>query len=404
MIERNDTIATNDNFDATNKNSTCPFVQSITPTNLSSSDEKTAGTTTTSIKFDWSEEELSYAQSAYFVGYISTMIIGANFLIQGLGFYRGLLVLLALSTIGLLLFPLATSSFGLYGAIIVRFLIGASHGPCTSLIAYSWYLWMLPTELTRANAAANVGSGLGSTMSMIVSGQLLGIIGWARLHYLMGAVSAIVAVVWFVFADDAPEQADKSMLRPLRFSNQISLDEKQLIIESRAAKRSGKKVPWAKLFTSVDVWFFSAAWFLVTGAYISMNMYGMRYAVYVSQIPIKMVTEYGGIAAICSVPILILFAVLTDCCISKGLSTPMARKATYTIFVAMALVSFVPILLFPCDMIIVIVFMFSSSLAMGTVLTVSTKPVPNEMAGEYSGQVYSVANTLGNASGIFSEY
>ena len=192
--------------------------------------------------------------------------------------------------------------------------------------------------------------------------------------------------------------------RPFRFSNQISNDERQLIIKSRASKRSGRRVPWFKLFSSIDVWLFSAAWFLASIAYVSIDMFGVRFAVYVTQISIKKTTELGGVAMMISLVLLMINALLTDCCIKHGFSAPIVRKSTYTVFTVVAVLSFLPVIYYKCDMMIVIIFMFTAKLAAGTVMTVSNKPVPNEMAGEYSGQLYAFANTLSNLAGVISKF
>ena len=401
MVERNDTAVTNDHIDLSESpDFTCP-VWNVTDETVQTVDQKPVSTTQ---KFDWSEEEIGYVQSAYFVGYISTMIIGANVIIQGFGFYRGCLLLLVLSTLGLFIFPLITQSFGLYGAIGLRFILGATHGPCTSLVAYSWYLWVLPYELTTANTISNLGAGAGAVGSMVISGLLLEVIGWVSLHYVTGGISVAIVILWFLFADDAPEQETKQIWRPFSFSNQISDKERQLIVESRPSKRSGKKLPWSKLLSSLNVWLFSAAWFLITAAYITMNLLGMRYSVYISQIPLKVATGYGSIGAMISFPTLMGFAMLSDCTIKNGRSSSLVRKCTFTLFTIISILSIIPMIVYPCSMSIVLICMTVASLSMGTVLTISTKPIPNEMAGEYSGQLYAFSNTLGNLSGVISKY
>ena len=403
MVERNDTAVTNDHTDLSDKNFTCP-VWNVTDDTIQPENQLDKKSIITTQKFDWSEEEIGYVQSAYFVGYISTMIIGANIIIQGFGFYRGCLLLLVLSTLSLLIFPLMTQLFGLYGAIGLRFLLGATHGPCTSLVAYSWYLWVLPYELTTANTISNLGAGAGAVGSMVISGQLLEVIGWVNLHYVIGGISVAIVMLWFLFADDAPEQETKQVWRPFSFSNQISDKERQLIVENRPSKRSGKKLHWAKMFSSMNVWLFSAAWFLITAAYITMNLLGMRYAVYISQIPLKVATGYGSIAALVSFPTLMGFAMLSDCTIKNGISSSLVRKCTFTLFTIISILSILPMIIYPCNMTIVLLCMMVSSLSMGTVLTISTKPIPNEMAGEYSGQLYAFSNTLGNISGVISKF
>lgn len=49
--------------------------------------------------FDWNEKQVGMLQSAYFIGYMGTMMIGANTVLRVLGQFKGILVLLALNLI-----------------------------------------------------------------------------------------------------------------------------------------------------------------------------------------------------------------------------------------------------------------------------------------------------------------
>ena len=208
MVERNDTAVTNQDVDLSGIEFTCP-VQTINKTqDVEVDTESKTQEEDSTTKFDWSEKNIGYVQSAYFVGYISTMVVGSNALIRGFGFFKGCLLLLILSTISILAFPLVTQLFGLYGAMGLRFIIGATHGPCTSIIAYSMYLWILPFELTTSNALLNIGAGLGAALGMLICGQLLEVTSWITLHYFTGGMGIVVAIIWFLLADDGPEQVD----------------------------------------------------------------------------------------------------------------------------------------------------------------------------------------------------
>ena len=50
-----------------------------------------------SLKFDWNEKEVGMLQSAYFIGYMGTMVVGANLILGFLGHFRGTLLLLLLN-------------------------------------------------------------------------------------------------------------------------------------------------------------------------------------------------------------------------------------------------------------------------------------------------------------------
>ena len=89
-------------------------------------------------------------------------------------------------------------------------------------MAYSWYLWVLPSEITTVNSVANVGAALGATISMLLSGPLLGNgYSWATFHYVCGSIILVICLAWWVFADNTPEET-VSKFRPLRFSKRIS--------------------------------------------------------------------------------------------------------------------------------------------------------------------------------------
>ena len=49
--------------------------------------------------FDWNEKQVGMLQSAYFIGYMGTMVIGANTVLRVLGQFKGTLVLLVLNLI-----------------------------------------------------------------------------------------------------------------------------------------------------------------------------------------------------------------------------------------------------------------------------------------------------------------
>ena len=64
----------------------------------------------------------------------------------------------------------------------------------TSLIAYSWYFWVLPSELTIANAGANIGGAFGAVTIAIVAAQMLASnYGWVDMFYVTGGILELVS-------------------------------------------------------------------------------------------------------------------------------------------------------------------------------------------------------------------
>ena len=50
-------------------------------------------------KFDWNETQVGWLQSSYFIGYMGTMIIGANVILKLLGQFKGIVLLLVLNLV-----------------------------------------------------------------------------------------------------------------------------------------------------------------------------------------------------------------------------------------------------------------------------------------------------------------
>ena len=68
----------------------------------------------------------------------------------------------------------------------------------TSLIAYSWYFWVLPSELTIANAGANIGGAFGAVTIAVVAAQMLANnYGWVDMFYVTGGILELVTHLKF---------------------------------------------------------------------------------------------------------------------------------------------------------------------------------------------------------------
>ena len=111
----------------------------------------------------------------------------------------------------------------------------------------------------------------------------------------------------------------------------------------------------------------------------------------------------------------------------KSFSTQSIRKAFYVIPSIVVALAFGSISLFRCDFILITGALVTVGIANGVgkglrnlgrvffhnfflarlkrskkVLTVSCKPLPNELGGKYASQVYAFTNTIGSFAGIFA--
>ena len=67
-----------------------------------------------------------------------------------------------------------TIQFGFKGAVISRIMLGAVHGPVTSIIAASFFTWIPPDELTLATTISTMGIGLNysNKLTRVCTGEI----------------------------------------------------------------------------------------------------------------------------------------------------------------------------------------------------------------------------------------
>ena len=76
------------------------------------------------------------------------------------------------------------------------------------------------------------------------------------------------------------------------------------------------------------------------------------------------------------------------------------RKGAYAFFSLVTILLYAPVATFPCQQWVSLFLVIFANFGMGLVLTCATKTIPNEMGGEFSGQVYAVTNTFSNMAGV----
>ena len=335
------------------------------------------------------------------------MIVGANGLLNACGLFVGLLIILALNVLFTFAFPLLTSLFGFYGAMAARLLLGACQGPVTSIIAASMYFWVLPTDLTSMYALVNIGGGIGTAASAILAGKMIAAgYSWKTVYIVDGALMVTVLIIYFIFGDDDPEGCSKlkiNRLRPFRFSNLISEDERQLIIESRLTQKSEEKrsVPWKKLILSKNIWIFSIAWFFATfsceflsyqcsrGVVIFISVFAIqflqpRFFQYLILIDLDTATDIGTLVSIFGMFIILGVSKFVDR-LCERYETQLIRKGSYAFFTGLSIAIFLPVIYFPCEKYFAVVLTLLSNFSIGLILTAATKTIPNEIGGEFSG-------------------
>ena len=136
---------------------------------------------------------------------------------------------------------------GLVGSfMLVRFLIGAGEAASFPNFNRTIAFWMAPGERAFANSLVLGASGLGAAITPPLIGWIMSRYGWRESFYVCGAVGIVVALGWYRYSTDRPEQHPK-----------VSAAELAVIRGEGpgvAQESIGRKVPFKALLRSLNVW------------------------------------------------------------------------------------------------------------------------------------------------------
>jgi ACS family glucarate transporter-like MFS transporter len=193
-----------------------------------------------------SKPELGWVFSAFLLGYAAFQI-PAGWLVGKLGPRRtltyGLIWWSALSVATALVPPDMANS--LWVLIAVRFILGLGEAvayPSTNQFIAAWF----PTqERGVANGWVFGGVGMGSGLAPPVVAFIVYTFGWHEVFYFSALIGLIMAGLWYWFSRDTPAQHPST-----------TPEELAHIKAGLPVKMDGPMppVPWARIFTSRDVW------------------------------------------------------------------------------------------------------------------------------------------------------
>jgi ACS family glucarate transporter-like MFS transporter len=200
--------------------------------------------------------QLGWVFSAFLLGYAAFQI-PAGWVVGKLGSRKTLtygLIWWGVFSVMVALVPPAMHG-ALWVLIAVRFVLGMGEAvayPSSNQFIAAWF----PThERGKANGWVFGGVGFGAAISQpLVAAIMLGY-GWRAVFYFSAALGLAVGAVWYFYSRDTP--AKHPSVKPQELAH---------IEAGLPAKVEGvmPAVPWAKIFTSRDVW-------MVTIAYIAFG-------------------------------------------------------------------------------------------------------------------------------------
>ncbi|XP_075153286.1 sialin [Haematobia irritans] len=194
-------------------------------------------------RFPWDTYQQNFVLGCFFWGYILTELPGGRLaeLIGGRRVFGHSMLWASLLT---LITPLAANLHYVL-LIIVRVVLGFMLGATWPAIHPVAAVWIPPNQ--RSKFMSNMmASSLGAAITMPVCGYLISVAGWASVFYATGAVGLLWSIMWFTLVYETPATHPR-----------ISPEERREIEEAIGTSTSKKRpsyVPWMDLFSSRAVW------------------------------------------------------------------------------------------------------------------------------------------------------
>lgn len=343
-------------------------------------------------RYPWNEYQVNLVLGSFFWGYICTELPGGR-LAEVVGAKRVFGYSMLVSSAITLFTPLA-STYGYITVAVLRTILGFMLGATWPAIQPMTAKWIPPTE--RSKFVSNMmASSLGAAVTMPVSGFLIASLGWESVFYVTGAIGLLWSLVWFLLIFDSPAQHPR-----------ITGEERRYIETAIGSTSTTKRlsVPWKSILLSPPVWAIIITHGCSVFGYFTVVNQLPTYMKYILNFNIK---QNGMLS---SLPYLgkYIFAVTTssvaDYLLRKKKLSVTAIRKIFTTFAVM-----IPGLLMilqayrGCDR-VASVAIFTTALTINGGVTAGYLGNGLDIAPNFSGTIFGMANTLSSLGGFLSSY
>ncbi|CAO1339479.1 unnamed protein product [Diamesa hyperborea] len=344
-------------------------------------------------RFNWDSHQVQLVLGSFYWGYILTELPGGR-LAELVGGHRVFGHSMLWASVITLLTP-AAANFSYTAFIVLRVLLGFMLGASWPAIHPMTAVWIRPME--RSKFMSNMmASSLGAAISMPICGYLINWFGWESAFYFCGAIGFIWSICWFVFIFETPAVHPR-----------ISEEERKDIedaIGSTTSKKRPTYVPWGSILSSPAVW----AIILTHGAsvygYFTIANQLPNYMKHILQFDIKKNGLFSSFPYFGKYFMALAASFFADYLRQSGkMSTTVTRKVFTTFAVATP----------GCMMILQVFFghsqtwsvlIFTIALTLNGAVTAGYLGNGLDIAPNFSGTIFGMANTLSSFGGYLSTW
>ncbi|XP_041982503.1 uncharacterized protein LOC121735668 [Aricia agestis] len=364
-------------------NETLPDV-SIVPIN-ETTEEVSYGTV-----FNWTKDQQATILGAYFWSYPVTSLIGGTVAERWGPRY----VVFWCSVLGALLTVLspAAASLGYIALVLNRFVLGITGGFIYPALHVLVARWAPPAEKGKFTSAL-MGGVLGTVVTWSVTGPLMENYGWSCAFYVPGALCLVWCALWWYLVADRPTEHPR-----------IAESERKYIMEALGDKIQKTKVapPFKKIFMSFP--------FLAMTVLHFGNLWGLYFIMtvgpqFVSKVLGFQLSSAGFISALPYLARLIcaaIFGAIGDCILSRKMMSTTAIRKFFCLFSHILPGVLLILLMYTGCSTALSVAMITMSMGFNGAATLTNLQNHQDLAPNFAGTLYGIANFVGSTSGFFS--
>lgn len=211
--------------------------------------------------YGWTSTQFGYASTAFFIGYMITMV-PSGVIADKYGATKVLIISLLLSGVFTFLTPIIGTSIGLM--ILIRALEGVAQGCIVPGAMSNLGKWIPKKESGIACGLVQAGCPLGSAINMYLAAAMLPIMGWRKMFYVYALFFPIWCIIWKIVGKSKPSDHKKVNKAELDYINQKEQEE-LLVRDSKITKYDVMRTPsvWLMCLSyacATYMYFFCTTW------------------------------------------------------------------------------------------------------------------------------------------------
>ncbi|XP_047535676.1 sialin-like [Vanessa atalanta] len=340
--------------------------------------------------FNWSKDQQAMILGSYFWCYPITSLVGG----MAAERWGPRYVILATSIMSALLTVIspAAARLNYIALVIVRFFLGFAGGfmyPALHVLVARW----APPEEKGKFISALMGGTLGTVVTWSLTGPLLERYGWPSAFYVPAALTFIWCGFWWYLVADTPTEHPR-----------ISISERKYILDALGdkIKKSKGLPPFKSICTSFP---FLAMVILHFG-----NLWGLYFIMtvgpkFVSSVLGFELTAAGVISALPYLARLFMatiFGAVGDCILAKKLMTTTVIRKFFCLFSHVLPGVLLVLLMYTGCSTALSVAMITMSMGFNGAATLTNLQNHQDLAPNFAGTLYGIANFIGSTSGFFT--